>query len=80
MTSICFCIGMGVRFVATGGLSGGISNPNGSLTCGVCRKSYKAGDSGGNYMSIARSGMCVSCYNSFLGAKDALEQQGIYLR
>lgn len=80
LVSLCFCIGMGVRFVATGGLSGGISNPNGSRTCSVCRKSYKAGDSGGNYMSIARSGMCVSCNSSFHGAKDALEQQGIYLR
>ena len=44
--------------------------------CGVCGKKYYAGDAGGNYMSIAWSGMCKSCkknYDTFKEIKDYYE-------
>jgi hypothetical protein len=38
----------------------------------MCGKTYKAGDSGGNYMSIAYSGMSKKCHNNFDYARKAL--------
>ena len=42
----------------------GCSSSNGRDVneCGVCGRKYYAGDAGGNYMKIAYSGMCKSCY------------------
>ena len=33
--------------------------------CSVCGDTYYAGDAGGNYKSIARSGMCKSCKRGY---------------
>ena len=41
------------------------SNSKSGLKCKVCGKYFKPGDSGGNYMSIAKTGMCKNCYNNF---------------
>ena len=75
---IAFVI-VGIALMNPSGLAPTGSSNRHSLTCSVCGKTYYAGDSGGNYMSIAKSGMCVSCHDSFQGAKDALEQEGIII-
>lgn len=41
-------------------------------TCESCGRSWEAGDSGGNFMSIANTGMCVNCYENFKWAENAL--------
>ena len=51
------------------GSSGGSAKTN---TCGVCGRSWPAGDSGGNFMSIARTHMCVNCYNNYQYAQKTL--------
>ena len=64
-----------VLTILTGILSasiGGNINDNDGNVCGSCGRSYSAGDIGGNYMSIARTGMCKNCYNNFKWAQDAL--------
>lgn len=48
-----------VSSIAVGG--GSVSNNVSTNTCGSCGRSYKAGDAGGNYMSIAKSGLCKNC-------------------
>lgn len=58
--------------IAVGGNSGGGSSSGSTNTCGSCHRSWSAGDSGGNYMSIARTNMCKNCYNNFKWAQDAL--------
>lgn len=49
------------------GSSGGNTN-----TCKVCDRSWSAGDSGGNYRNIARTGMCNNCESNYHWAEDAL--------
>ena len=44
------------------------------LKCSTCGKSYYPGDSGGNYMSIARTHMCKKCYENFKWAMDTYEE------
>ena len=44
-----------------------------SATCGSCGRTYAPGDSGGNYMSIARTGMCNNCYGNFKWAQSILD-------
>ena len=51
--SLCACVG---------GSSGGSSKTN---TCKSCGRTFEAGDSAGNFMNIARSGMCNNCYNNY---------------
>lgn len=34
-------------------------------TCGSCGRTFEAGDAGGNFMSISRTGMCTNCYNNY---------------
>ena len=41
---------------------GGGSNSN---TCKSCHRTYEAGDSAGNYKSIAKSGMCNKCLKNY---------------
>lgn len=36
-----------------------------SNTCGYCKRTFYPGDSAGNYMNIARSGLCNNCYNNY---------------
>ena len=50
----------------SGGGSGHRTNP-----CKSCGRSYEAGDAGGNFMSIAKTGMCKNCYNNFQWAQAA---------
>ena len=49
------------------------SSSSSKATCGSCGRSYSAGDSGGNYRSIAWTGMCKNCYNNFKWAQSALD-------
>lgn len=48
---------------------GSVSKPSGSRgstnTCGSCGRSWQAGDSGKNYMNIARTGLCNNCENNY---------------
>jgi hypothetical protein len=60
---LCLC-------ACTGG-SGGYSQ-TATNTCKSCGRTYEAGDSGGNYMNIARTGMCKNCYNNFKWGQDAI--------
>ncbi len=41
-------------------------------TCKMCGRSWNSGDSGGNYMSIALSGMCKSCKSNYKWSQAAL--------
>lgn len=41
--------------------------------CGSCDRKYYAGDVGGNYMSIARTGMCKNCYNNYKFTQETLD-------
>lgn len=56
------------------GCTGGSSSSHSSdkATCGSCGRSYKVGDSGGNYMSIAKTHMCKKCYNNYKTMRAAL--------
>lgn len=53
---------------ATGTLGGGgydsYSKPPAN-TCKSCGRSWQAGDSGGNFMNIAKTGMCNNCENNY---------------
>lgn len=40
--------------------------------CSWCGRSFKSGDSGGNFMSIAKTTMCKNCYNNYKWANNAL--------
>jgi len=42
-------------------------------TCGYCENVYRSGDSGGNYMNIARTGLCKKCYTTYKSAQEALD-------
>lgn len=52
----------------SGGSSGG-SGGGHSAVCGSCGRSFNSGDIGGNYKSIAKTGMCKNCYNNFKSLK-----------
>ena len=41
-------------------------------TCEACGRSWEAGDSGGNYMNITRTGMCKNCYNNYKWVQEQL--------
>ena len=51
---------------------GGSSSRTKTATCKSCGRTYEAGDSDGNFMNIARTGMCNNCYNNFKWAQKAL--------
>ena len=51
--------------IAMASVSGGSRGSGSSNTCGSCGRSWSAGDSGGNYMNIARTGMCNNCENNY---------------
>ena len=61
-----------LAFSSCGGGGGSSSSHHSTITCKSCGRTYEAGDSGGNYMNIARTGMCKNCYNNFKWAQDAL--------
>lgn len=50
---------------------GGSSSPK-KNSCKSCGRSYQAGDSAGNFMKIAKTGMCNNCYNNFKSMSAAL--------
>lgn len=50
-----------IFFVSGASVGGGSSSNVSTNTCGSCGRSYKAGDAGGNFMSIAKSGLCKNC-------------------
>ena len=59
-------------FLLTSCISSGSSGSSRSATCKSCGRSFQAGDSAGNFMNIARTGMCNNCYNNFKTAQSAL--------
>ena len=48
------------------------SSTRSTKTCGYCGKQYSAGDAGGNYMNIAKTNLCKSCYAFYKSANNAL--------
>lgn len=56
---VAICLSM---VACTGGSSSGSSK---TRTCKSCGRSFTVGDSAGNSMSIAKSGMCNNCYRNF---------------
>jgi len=52
--------------------SDGGSSHHSTNTCKSCGRSYEAGDSGGNFMNIARTGMCKNCYDNFKWGQSVL--------
>lgn len=51
----------------------GDSSSTATATCGSCGRSFSAGDIGGNYRSISRTGMCKNCCSNFKWAQSAIE-------
>lgn len=47
------------------GNSSSSAKPAGEGVCKSCGRQFEAGDSGGNYMNIAKTGMCKNCYNNY---------------
>lgn len=63
-------------FVLSGisiGFNSGSSSSSRTNTCSSCNRSWPAGDSGGNFMNIARTGMCNNCYDNFNSLKQFLD-------
>ena len=60
-----------VASCANGGTSSSSYEP---IKCSSCGNSYYPGNSGGNYMSIARTSVCKKCYENFKWAMDAYEE------
>lgn len=52
------------------------SSDSSTNTCSMCGRSWKAGDSGGNYMSITLRNMCVSCYRNYQDMQKLKEALG----
>ncbi len=52
------------------GGGGGSSHKVSTATCKSCGRTWEAGDDGGNFMQIAKSGMCKTCYNNYMWGKD----------
>ncbi len=46
------------------------SSGSSTIACGVCGKTYRAGDSTGNYKSIMLTHMCKKCYANFQAAHE----------
>ena len=59
----------------TGTLGGNSGNYGSSSrnTCRSCGRSWSAGDSGKNFMNIARTGMCNNCEDNFHSLEDFLD-------
>lgn len=41
-------------------------------TCKSCGRTFEAGDSDGNFMNIARTGMCNNCYENYQWGQKAI--------
>ena len=66
---VLFCIVYGCIV----GFPSSNSSSNSTLTCGYCNRTYPAGDSGGNYMCIARTHLCNNCYSIYKSGTEALD-------
>ena len=64
-----FLIVLAILLGLTSCTGGGSSSKN---TCKSCGRSWEAGDVGGNYKNISRTGMCKNCYNNYNWAQGAL--------
>lgn len=53
--------------------NGGSHSPD-TNKCKSCGRTFQAGDSAGNYMNIARTGMCNNCYNNYQWGKEYIGQ------
>ena len=43
-----------------------------TAVCKSCGRSFEAGDDDGNFMNIARTGMCNNCYNNYQWGQKAI--------
>ena len=63
-----------VALVLAFAMSGGFESISGhENTCGSCGRSWGAGDSGGNYRNIAKTGMCNICEENYQDLKHYLD-------
>lgn len=65
-----------IIYVISGAITGTIGGGGGSSssnTCRSCGRSFQAGDSGGNFLNIAGSGMCNNCESNFHSLEDFLD-------
>ena len=49
------------------------SSSGGQNICKSCERSFPAGDAGGNYKNIAKTGMCKNCYKNYKSLDDFLD-------
>ena len=61
-----------IIYIVTGGSAFSNGSGGDTLKCNTCGHVYEAGDNGGNYMNIARTGMCKSCYKDFMALQEAV--------
>ena len=62
-------------FIAAGGPSKPSSSSAKVNTCGSCDRSWPAGDDGGNFMNIAKTGLCKNCENNYHNLKQYLDNE-----
>ena len=64
-------------FFVAGGSPGGSSTSSSSKenTCGSCGRSWPAGDDGGNFMNIAKTGLCNNCEDNYHSLKQFLDTE-----
>ena len=75
--AISIIIGIVGGSLISGSWFGGTFDYNGSgndkvAVCAYCKRSWEAGDSGGNFNSIARTKLCKNCYNNYKWGQEAL--------
>lgn len=67
-----------VLYFITGTISGipvfSTSSGGSSNTCPSCGRIYSAGDSGGNFLNIAGSGLCNNCESNYHSMKQFIGQ------
>lgn len=61
-----------MAFSLAGCTSDSGSRSSKKATCGSCGRTYEAGDSGGNFMSIAQTHMCKKCARNYETMRDWL--------
>ncbi len=59
-----------LAFAMTGDFGGSKESKN---TCSYCKKSWTAGDSGGNYKNISKTGMCNNCEDNYQDMKQFVD-------
>ncbi len=70
VVAVILVIVMCFSFCACGSSS---SSGGHKTTCKSCGRTFEAGDAAGNYMNIARTGMCNNCEGNYHAMKGYLD-------